>query len=383
MVELPTPQHFADVKYTNILAADIADPKGPGSRIQMVSPVPQNDTGVQYGIDYGRQLPRPETLQPTLDKDLPHYKPVDAYSLNGNYTFASSDVLTELGNNILREFNRYYPNLHLYNPPPHAGSTGATELGQGTLQAVFVSRELRPADIVQFNQSFGYTPTSVPIFGGSWRQYGFLDTCGFVVNPSNPLNKLTYKQLDSIFSVTRARGGKPIVTWGDLGLTGEWSNKNITVYGLTPWNGFEEFIRQRVLSYNGVRGLWRSAINTNSTAADPNQVADPNVHWSATIFNLTRYVSEDQYGLAYTGMAYVDRPVKVLSISVNDSGPYFAPSYENVATAEYPLARNVYLNVNKKPGQRLDPVLSELYKFIWSYEGQSLVVSPSPVNLEE
>lgn len=138
------------------------------------------------------------------------------------------------------------------------------------------------------------TPTSVPIFGGSWRQYGFLDTCGFgqsselvgswsqlttetstVVNPSNPLNKLTYKQLDSIFSVTRARGGKPIVTWGDLGLTGEWSNKNITVYGLTPWNGFEEFIRQRVLSYNGVRGLWRSAINTNSTAADPNQVADP------------------------------------------------------------------------------------------------------------
>jgi hypothetical protein len=69
----------------------------------VVSPVPQNNTGVQYGIDYGRQLPRPETLQPTLDKDLPHYKPVDAYSLNGNYTFASSDVLTELGNNILRE----------------------------------------------------------------------------------------------------------------------------------------------------------------------------------------------------------------------------------------------------------------------------------------
>ena len=63
----------------------------------------QNETGVQYGIDYGRQLPRPETLQPTLDKDLEHYSPVNAYSLDGNYTFASSDVLTELGNNILRE----------------------------------------------------------------------------------------------------------------------------------------------------------------------------------------------------------------------------------------------------------------------------------------
>jgi phosphate transport system substrate-binding protein len=78
-------------------------------------------------------------------------------------------------------------------------------------------------------------------------------------------------------------------------------------------------------------------------------------------------------------MAYVDRPVKILSISVNDTGPYFAPSYENVATAEYPLARNVYLNVNKKPGQPLNPVLVELYKFIWSYEGQSLVVSPRPI----
>ena len=96
-----------------------------------------------------------------------------------------------------------------------------------------------------------------------------------VVNPSNPINKLTYKQLDSIFSVTRARGGDPIVTWGDLGLTSDWADKNITIYGLTPWNGFEEFIRQRVLSTGGVRGLWRSAVDTNSTQPDPNQTADP------------------------------------------------------------------------------------------------------------
>ena len=98
-----------------------------------------------------------------------------------------------------------------------------------------------------------------------------------------------------------------------------------------------------------------------------------NIHWSKTIFNLTRYVADDQFGIGYTGMAYVDRAVKILGISVNDTGPYFSPTYENVATAEYPLARNVYLNVNKKPGEDLDPVLAELYKFLWSYEGQSIV----------
>ena len=70
----------------------------------------------------------------------------------------------------------------------------------------------------------------------------------FFVHPDNPLKQLTFDQIDAIYSTTRHRGGQPITTWGQLGLTGEWADKPIHVWGVKPWNGFEEFIRQRALS---------------------------------------------------------------------------------------------------------------------------------------
>lgn len=46
-------------------------------------------------------------------------------------------------------------------PPPYAGSVGAIELIKGELDGVFVSRELKPDDISQFQAAFGYAPTSM------------------------------------------------------------------------------------------------------------------------------------------------------------------------------------------------------------------------------
>lgn len=70
-------------------------------------------------------------------------------------------------------------------------------------------------------------------------------------------------------STTRARGGAPATTWGDLGLAGEWADKPIHIYGIKPWNGCEEFIRQRVPSTPG----WRNKA-TRSPSPGPH-VARP------------------------------------------------------------------------------------------------------------
>lgn len=139
-------------------------------------------------------------------------------------------------------------------PGPYAGSLGTLELIDGNLDGVFVSRELKPSDITAFQDKFGYDPTSVPIAQGSYKQYGFLDAMGFIVHPDNPIDHLDFQQLDSILSTTRARGGQKIRKWSDLGVKGALGKKKINIYGIAPWNGFEEFIRQRVLSFNGVRG---------------------------------------------------------------------------------------------------------------------------------
>ena len=136
---------------------------------------------------------------------------------------------------------------------------------------------------------------------------------------------------------------------------------------MQPWNGFEEFVRQRVLSVGGTRGEWRSAVATDATPADPQ------VHWESTVFKLAGDIADDPYALGYTGLAYIDQPVKVLALSEHTGDPPVAPTYDDVATARYPLSRLTYLNMNKRPGAPLEPALAELTRFILSQQGQQVV----------
>jgi len=325
--------------------------------------LPQTDAEKEYGKEHGRRLPEPELLQPSLDPALPEFHPAFKRSeLRGDYKCASSDVLPALATAWIAKLHEYYPKVTISVDPPYAGSLGAIELIKGNLDCVFVSRELKPTDISQFRAAFGYDPFSVPISGGSYRHFGFLDSVGFAVNKDNPIEKLSFDQLDRILSTTNARGGTPIRTWGDLGLTGDWADKPIHIVGIKPWNGFEEFVRQRVLSYNGKRGEWRG-----------DATADPNVTMFDTVFKVAPTVAADKYALGYTGLAYVNSPVKMLALSDHDNSPDYSPTYENVALADYPLSRVLYLNTNNDPSKPANPVLTELTRLILSEQGQQVV----------
>jgi len=317
------------------------------------SAAPQTEAEKEHGRRHGRTLPTPELLQPTLDAQLPAYVPQGRVS--GTFRGGSSDVLVDLVGRWFERFKRYQPKVKLEIVPPFAGSLGTKELIAETLDFVFVSRELKPEDLSEFHARFGYAPTSIPILGGSYRHYGFLDTMAFMVHPDNPLSQLSFQQIDSIFSRTRHRGGAEISTWGQLGLTGEWADRPINIYGIRPWNGFEEFIRQKILDHNGKRGEWRE-----------------DIHFEKLVFPLARKVSEDRYALGYTGLAYLDAPVRVLALK-DDHGVAIAPDYENVAAARYPLGRLVYFNLNRPPGHPLPPALKEFLRFVLSREGQEVV----------
>ena len=318
---------------------------------------PQTPQDEERGRQMGRAEPAPEILQPTLDPALPAYQPLTDITISGEFKAACSDVLPRLVKLWISGFERHYPAVKINAAPPYAGSLGAKELVKGNLDFVFVSRELRPDDITEFHEKFGYAPLSVPIAGGSYRHYGFLDAIGFFVNHENPIDKISFDQLDAILSRTHHRGSEPITQWGQLGLTGEWANKPIHVYGIKPWNGFEEFVRQRVLSSNGKRGEWRDDIN-----------------FDKVVFPVAKRVESDRYGIGYSGLAYLDSSVKVLPLSPAKGAPFFEPSYENVARAVYPLSRVLYFNVNKAPGKPLNPAVAEFLRYVLSREGQQAVL---------
>jgi phosphate transport system substrate-binding protein len=335
------------------------------SQVQMVewiipataTNIPQTPEQTKSNRDFGRKLPNPEVLQPRLDQDLPKYQPRKDIKISGTFKGASSDVLTVLANKWFTKFQTYYPNAKLSISPPYAGSLGAIELVNEKLDFVFVSRELKPDDITQFNDKFGYAPLSVPISGGSYRHFGALDAVGFFVHKDNPLEKISFKQIDGLYSTTRHSGSEEITTWGQLGVKGPLANKKIHLYGIKPWNGFEEFVRQRVLNTNGKRGEWRN-----------------DIHYDKLVFPMAKNVANDPEGIGYSGLAYIDAPVKMIPIVFNEGDLPQAPTYENVAAATYPLSRLIYFNTNKNPNKPLNPAVEEFIKFILSQEGQQIVL---------
>ena len=305
----------------------------------------------------GRDLPEPEQLQPRLDPALPAFTPRQGHELSGNLKGAASDVLAALTKQWVVAFQKHYPNVVIDVPAPYAGSLGAIELIKGDIDFVAVSRELKPTDVAGFRKKFGYDPCSLPISGGTWRHFGFLDAVGFFVHQDNPLHQLTYAQLDALLSSTRHRGGDAITTWGQLGLTGDWANRPIHVWAVKPWNGFEEFVRQRVMSTLGNRGEWR-----------------PDLNFVETVFPISPHVAEDRYAIGYAGLAYVGAGVRLLAVTPDSSAPAVAPDYEAVADATYPLSRLIFLNLNKAPDKPLNPVLEEFTRFILSREGQQVIL---------
>ena len=86
-----------------------------------------------------------------------------------------------------------------------------------------MSRAMRATEIDQFEEKYGYKPTQIR------TSY---DALAVYVNKDNPLEKLTLAQVDAVFSKTRRRGYKQnVTTWGQLGLTGDWANRPISLYG--------------------------------------------------------------------------------------------------------------------------------------------------------
>ena len=303
------------------------------------------------GMRQGRTLPRPEVLQPTLDPALRRFTPRYSHALSGTLRLMCSDTMPALVRAWIRSFKHYYPDVRVAFGPPFEGSDGATALREGRIDVAFVSRELKPTDVTSFRSKYGYGPTSVPVSGGSWRHFGYLDAVAVIVNPLNPVKRLTLEQLDAIFSRSHLRADHPAVTWGDVGARGAWANRPIHVYGIKPWNGFEELVRERVLDRGAARGHWRQGMR-----------------FSRTVFPVARRVAADPDGIGYTGLAFVDAGVKILALGRGAGA--VSPTYTNVALARYPLSRVIYANVNLRPGAKLAPAVQEFLRLILSRPGQ-------------
>ncbi|GHB91209.1 PstS family phosphate ABC transporter substrate-binding protein [Cerasicoccus arenae] len=274
-----------------------------------------------------------------LDPDLTNYEKVSGVS--GNLNSVGSDTLNNMMALWAQEFKALYPNVNI-QVEGKGSSTAPPALIEGAAQLGPMSRMMKAEEIDKFEAKFGYKPTAVPVA---------LDALAVFVNKDNPIDGLTLEEVDSIFSSTNKHGGSPINTWGELDLKGEWADRALSLYGRNSASGTYGFFKNVALS----KGDFRSTVKEQPGS-------------SAVV----QGVASDLYGIGYSGIGYKTSGVKAIALS-DDGGALFEPSFENCLSGDYPLARLLYVYVNKAPNQPFDPLTLEFIKFVHSRQGQEVV----------
>ena len=285
-----------------------------------------------------------------VDPNLPSYTPVSGIS--GNLKSIGSDSLNNLMTLWSEGFSAKYPNVKL-EIEGKGSSTAPPALIAGTAHFGPMSRPMKSAEIEQFESTHGYPP--IPIRSA-------IDALAVYVHKDNPLECLSLQQVDAIFSKTRNGGhDKVLTTWGDVGLTGEWASRPISLYGRN--------------SASGTYGYFKEVALFNGDYSD--QVKEQ--PGSSTV---VQGVASDIAGIGYSGVGYKTADVRSVPLRTSADGQCFDSTEEHAVSGDYPIARFLYIYVNKNPNQALDPLRGEFIRFVYSKEGQEATVKDGyfPVN---
>jgi phosphate transport system substrate-binding protein len=176
-----------------------------------------------------------------VEPSIKGYSP--AGEVSGNLTAIGSDTLNNLMTLWSEAFKKQHPKVKI-QVEGKGSTTAPPALIAGTAQLGPMSRLMKPEEIDGFEKQYGYKPTAVRVA---------VDGLAVFVNKDNPLAQLTMPQVDAIFSKTR-KGGTPddIMTWGQLGLTGDWAPKPISLYGRNSASGTYGYFKEHA-PYKGTQ----------------------------------------------------------------------------------------------------------------------------------
>jgi len=285
-----------------------------------------------------------------LDSGLPAYRPQNA--LHGVLHSVGADSMDVVTVGWLEIFRREHPKV-VASMEARATGTAIPALVSGWGQLGPLKREILPHEEELFVGKFGYEPTAIRVATASYDSTRTSETMAIFVNADNPLTGLSLDQIREIY----ARGGK-ITTWGQLGLTGDWADRPIALWGLKRPAGVANYIQKRCLGGRDFRDGINERFNQDGLLA---------------LDAITTGVAGDRYSLGYSGLSAARSGAKRLALSEHAGSPGIEPTLPNVIGHLYPLSRFVYIYINRPPGQPIDPNVKEYLRLILSRDGQEVV----------
>ena len=267
--------------------------------------------------------PRPGSgSRPTRSRWTPSsgtYKAVSGVS--GNISSIGSDTLNNLMTLWAEGFNKFYPNVKI-QIEGKGSSTAPPGPDLGTAQLGPMSRPMKGTEIDTFEKKYGHKPTPIRTS---------VDALAVFVNKDNPIKCLTMAQVDAVFSKSRRYGYKEeITTWGQLGLTGDWAKRPVSLYGRNSASGTYGFFKEHALK----NGDYKDAVKEQPGSA-----------------SVVQGVTVDRYAIGYSGIGYATPGVRPVPLAEKEGGKCVEASAENAYAGTYALSRFLYVYVNKAPGE--------------------------------
>ena len=289
-----------------------------------------------------------------VDPGLKNYRKVGGVS--GSISSVGSDTLANLMTLWAEEYKKFYPNVQVQIQAA-GSSTVPPALIEGSSNFGPMSRVMKDKEVADFEKKYGYKPTGVPVA---------IDALAVFVNKDNPIEGLSLTQVDAIFSATRrCSAAQDVSLWGQIGMKKEWSNRPIQLFGRNSASGTYGYFKNVALC----KGDYKKSVNEQPGSS-----------------SVVQSVSTTINAIGYSGIGYRTADVRAVSLSKEGTN-YFAPTAANIEKGEYPLARFLYIYVNKVPGQSLPPLEREFLRMIYTKQGQQVVVKdgyiPLPASIAE
>jgi phosphate transport system substrate-binding protein len=234
-------------------------------------------------------------------------------------------------------------------------------------------------DLLAYQRVMGFDPVEIVAVTGSYDVPGWENSTVILVNKDNPLKGINMEQLDGVFGAAREGGWagtnfrpdwsrgpqKNIRTWGQLGLTGEWADQPINVYGFNlRYNTATDFA-DKVLQASD---KWNENIHAFA------HIVQPNGKRYIQADQITDALGKDRYGIAFNRYRGERPNVRRLPVAAGKGTQYIEHTLEGVQNRTYPLYQEQYFYVTVRPGTAMDPCVNEFIRYVLSQEGQAEVM---------
>ena len=271
-------------------------------------------------------------------------------------------------------FRRYHPEV-CFADKLKSTAMAIAGLGENTADLALMGRQIYTFEFYSVYRRSLLLPVEIEVATGSVDVAGKSTALTVFVHRDNPLAQLTLAQLDGIYGAPREGGwqgmkwertvartaAKNLRTWGQLGLTGEWADRPIHLYGppgLAP--GGVSFFQSRVM---GGADTWAEGLREFPDRKE-----------------MIEALGQDPLGIAYTAQCSQPPQTKVLALAADAAAPAVRPTRESVASRAYPLSRPVYIYfAPDTPGgepadPKANPGVREFLRYVLSRQGQQDVV---------